>query len=222
MENEQLQQPFYGNRFMAFTREINKDAESINVSISSEQAVKRFDWRTGEYYDEILGHEPGNVDLTRISELGATLLNHNPDNIVGPFRNAALDETKHECRGDISFDPDEESQKIKGKVDNGTLRGISVGYVVKSWEIVGAGEKSSCGRHMGPCRIARQWEPYEVSLTPVPADMNVGVGRSINLSPEVVEELRKIIIQPVPQQTVESVRSLDSYKRELEMLEAEI
>lgn len=224
MPNEDLKTPMKFSRYMTFERALGTEDKSFPVTFSSEQAVKRFDWRTGEYYDEILGHEPGNVDLTRIAEMGTTLLNHNPDAIVGPFRGAELDTKEHKCRGIIGFDDDEESQKIRNKVASGTLKGISVGYLVKSWEIVSAGQKSTDGRHVGPCRIARSWEPYEVSITPIPADVNVGIGRSLPdaIFPEILEKFLEQREAELINGKQDSIQPLGLYQRELEMLEAEI
>ena len=75
-------------------------------------------------------------------------------------------------------DDDQESDKIYQKVNNGTLKGVSVGYVVNSWEEVMPGKKSSDGRFTGPCEVAKSWTALEISIVSVPADPTVGVGRA--------------------------------------------
>ena len=62
---------------------------------------------------------------------------------------------------------------------NGTLKGVSVGYRVDSWEEVSAGKTSSDGKFIGPCSIALKWVPVEISIVSVPADPTVGVGREL-------------------------------------------
>ena len=79
----------------------------------------------------------------------------------------------------IEFDDDDFSKSIKKKVDSGTLKAVSVGYLVKEWEEVKKGKTSEDGRFKGECVIAKKWLPYEISIVSVPADSTVGVGRTM-------------------------------------------
>ena len=101
--------------------------------------MRRFDWRNGEWYDEILGHEAGNVDLARLQTLGVALFNHDCNKVVGAVQDAQLDATAHKCSAVISFDTDDFAETIFKKVKRGTLKGISVGYVINSFEEVKMG-----------------------------------------------------------------------------------
>jgi phage head maturation protease len=170
-----------------FYRDIAIDPSSIDtknrtipVSFSSDQGVMRFDWWEGTSYNEILGHAPGNVDLTRLSEIGVSLWNHNPDAPIGKVLNPAIDSKAMKGTAQIQFDTDEASDVIYQKVLSGTLKGVSVGYRVSVWESVDDGAMSTCGLYEGPCQIARMWEPFEISIVSVPADATVGVGRSMD------------------------------------------
>ena len=80
---------------------------------------------------------------------------------------------------EITFDSDAESEVIYQKVKSGTLKGVSVGYMVEDWEEVAPNKVSMDGRFTGPCSIAKRWIPYEISIVSVPADPTVGVGRSM-------------------------------------------
>lgn len=88
------------------------------------------------------------------------------------------------ARAIVVFDDDADAETIFQKVKSGTLKGVSVGYRVKTWEIVKAGETSSNGKYHGPCDVATSWEPFEISIVSVPADPTVGVGRSLPETPE--------------------------------------
>lgn len=88
------------------------------------------------------------------------------------------------ARAIVVFDDDADADTIYQKVKSGTLKGVSVGYRVKTWEIVKAGETSSNGKYHGPCDVATSWEPFEISIVSVPADPTVGVGRSLPETPE--------------------------------------
>ena len=101
---------------------------------------------------------------------------------------------------EIEFDTDEASELIYQKVASGTLKGVSVGYQIDSWEEVMPGKQSADGKFTGPCDIARKWTPYEISIVSVPADPTVGVGR------EFEEE-----------KNTSNNRSLDWFKRQLQI-----
>lgn len=146
------------------------------LSFSSELPYERY-WGS-----EILDHSGGCVDLTRINEIGCVLFNHKRDVVIGRINRAWIEENRGYA--EIEFDTDEESEKIYQKVKNGTLKGVSVGYMVEVWEEVTANKMSSDGRFKGPASIAKKWVPFEISIVSVPADPTVGIGRQQEGSPE--------------------------------------
>lgn len=148
------------------------DDRTVELSFSSEEPYERW------FGTEILSHDAGAVDLSRLEEIGVLLFNHNPNAPVGAVESVALDAAKHRCTAVVRFDRDADADRIYQKVVSGTLKGVSVGYKVSDWETVKQGEMSTDGRFTGPCDIARKWTPYEISIVSVPADATVGVGRS--------------------------------------------
>ena len=142
----------------------------FTLSFSSEEPYNRW-WGT-----EILSHTDNAVDLDRLNSIGVVLYNHNRDKVIGQILRAWVDGNRGYA--EIEFDTDIEAEVIYQKVSGGTLKGVSVGYVVDVWEEVSANKKSSDGRFTGPCDIATRWTPYEISIVSVPADPTVGVGRS--------------------------------------------
>ena len=142
----------------------------FTISYSSEEPYERW-WGT-----EILSHTEGAMDLTRLNSIGCVLYNHNRDKVIGKVLRAWVENGRGNA--EIEFDEDAESDVIYQKVKSGTLKGVSVGYMVSNWETVAANKKSSDGRFTGPCDIATRWEPFEVSIVSIPADPTVGVGRS--------------------------------------------
>jgi phage head maturation protease len=189
----------------AFYREMPIDQASIDtenrivpVSFSSDQPVQRYDWWDG-YYNEILGHAKGNVDLTRLRDIGVVLFNHDPNQPIGKVLNPALDSKARKGTALLQFDSDPASEIIYQKVLNGTLKGVSVGYRVTNWESLDIGETSADGLYQGPCEIARNWEPFEISIVSVPADSTVGVGRNIeDVERKIAETIEKVIERKVP------------------------
>ena len=197
---------------------VNEESRTVDISFSSEAPVRRFDWFKGIEYDEILGHDAGNVDLTRLENLGVALFNHDRDKVIGAIVDPVLDTNEHRCKAKIRFDSDEFSEMIFQKVKAGTLRGISVGYTIDNMEIVADGKKSADGRFEGPCRIARLWTPFEASVVSIPADIDVGVGRLLDVTPEQAEKIRQ---EAAAKEHKRQLAGLNKYKRDLEILELE-
>lgn len=159
-------------------RAMDEESRVVELSFSSEQAVERW------FGSEILCHDEGCMKLDRLKEIGSVLFHHGYDQNYGSLPIAkivdiSLDETEHKGRAKISFDTDEKSDLIFQKVKSGSVKGISVGYQIDRYEDVKAGAISTNGRFKGPCRVATSWTPLEISIEPVPADDNVGIGRSL-------------------------------------------
>lgn len=145
---------------------------TFTLSFSSEEPYTRW------FGQEILDHSEGCVDLERLNSIGVVLFNHDRDKVVGKIERAWIEDGRG-C-AEITFDSDDASEKIYQKVQGGTLKGVSVGYLVEDWEEVMPNKQSQDGRFTGPCSIAKKWAPYEVSIVSVPADPTVGVGRSFD------------------------------------------
>jgi len=139
------------------------------LSFSSEEPYERYWGR------EILDHNPEAVDLTRLNTLGVLLFNHNRDKVLGKINRAWIE--NHRGMAEVEFDEDDKSEIIFQKVKSGTLKGVSTGYTIGVIEEVMPDKISTDGRFTGPCEVARQWMPYEISIVSVPADATVGVGR---------------------------------------------
>lgn len=154
----------------------------MELSFSSEAPYERW------FGPEILSHDDGAVDLSRLLDVGTVLFTHGKDPNFGRMPIAGIDKAwldanEKKAKALITFDDDEDSDKIYQKVKKKILKGVSVGYAVSSWEEVMPGKTSSNGRFTGPAYIALKWEPLEISIEPTPADPSVGVGRNIEDDP---------------------------------------
>lgn len=158
----------------------------FTLSFSSELAYDRW-WGS-----EILDHSEGCVDLSRLNSIGCVLFNHKRDAVIGKITKAWIENGRGEA--EIEFDSDEESERIYKKVKSGTLKGVSVGYIVEVWEEVLANKTSSDGRFKGPVSIAKRWTPLEISIVSIPADPTVGVGRQYGNSGWTLEDFERQII----------------------------
>lgn len=148
-----------------------KSERTFQLSFSSEEPYERW------YGIEILAHSDGCVNLERLSSIGVVLYNHHRDDVIAKIERVWIEENRGYA--EITFDMDDLSEKIYQKVKNGTIKGVSVGYVVNAWEEVSVNKMSADGKFTGPCSIARDWTPFEISIVSVPADPTVGVGRQV-------------------------------------------
>lgn len=187
-ENERLERSIAITAIRALEGEGNE--RKFELSFSSEEPYSRY------FGSEVLDHSDGAVDLTRLNEIGVLLFNHKRDYVIGKVLDSRIDNNRGMAT--VEFDDDEESERICKKVKNGTLKGVSVGYRVDSWEEVMANKTSADGKYTGPAYIARKWQPYEISIVSVPADSTVGVGREM-------------------EQKEKGVRNTDVFERQLQI-----
>jgi len=163
--------------------EFDEKSGTVPVTFSSEAPVQR--WMGAEY----LLHDKESVDLGRLRTMGSALFNHDRDKIIGPVTepNIGPDRRGHAL---IGFDDTEDGRTARTRVKAKSLRGVSVGYQILKARIVEKDEVYEhpvIGRIDGPAFIALRWEPIEISLTPVPADGTVGVGRDATRSLDGIE-----------------------------------
>jgi len=132
-----------------------------NVSVSSEEPYERY------YGTEILSHEAGAIDLSRITT-GATplLFNHDRDAFLGKVSNPQLKDGK--LYVDLKFSTNEAGAQALADVKDGILTECSIGYEINRMEVDEDEETYT----------ATRWTLYECSLVTVPADYTVGVGRN--------------------------------------------
>jgi HK97 family phage prohead protease len=159
---EALRMPgqFYRSAFFERSS-IDAKQRTIRVSASSDTPYER------SFGTEILSHKPEHVRLKRLRETGPFLYNHNRDQHLGRVIQAEVD--GHRLNALIKFSTSKFAAEKFEDIESGILRETSVGYEVHKM-VKGDKEKSF---------IATDWEPYEISLVTVPADMSVGVGRGI-------------------------------------------
>lgn len=217
MKRDQNQNLFYRS-FELDRASVDDEKRTIDVAFSSETPVSRY------YGDEYLLHDKENADFGRLKSMGAALINHNPDRIVGSLKNIRLDDDRV-GRATISFDDDEDGSWAMAKVKSGSLRGISVGYrITKMRELMRDEEYDMPNgkKISGPAMLATKWEAYEISFTPIPADASVGVGRSLEgieieksqLTTEVKEMDEKEIRDAIAKGIAEAVPQIVSQVRE--------
>ena len=146
---------------------IDENKRTVELAFSSETPVERW-W--GE--NEILGHNKGEFDLTRLNDGAPLLLNHDTDQQIGVVESARIDSDKI-GRAMVRFGNSPLANEIFQDVKDGIRKKVSFGYshtgLIKSEKKDG---KQPDARY--------SWRAHEITITPVPADNTVGVGRSEN------------------------------------------
>jgi HK97 family phage major capsid protein/HK97 family phage prohead protease len=144
----------------------NLEDRTVELAFSSDVELVRWAGMA-----EVLSHAPDAVDLTRLNNGAPLLFNHDMDEVIGVVENARID-ADGKGRAVVRFSRSDDGEEVWQDVQDGILRSVSVGYKVN--EIVLTGEHDGIEVY-----TATKWEPYEISIVTVPADITVGLGRSM-------------------------------------------
>jgi len=144
---------------------------SVRMSVSSEEPVLSHVYFNEQWQRawEILDHSPDSINLERAAD-GLVILDRHHGDQIGLM---AVDTTNRKLGGPVQFCTGTRAQEIAADAAKGLRRNISVGYQVDSDSY-----RLEDTRDGVPVVRAMSWTPYEASFEPVPADPNVGVGRS--------------------------------------------
>lgn len=153
---------------------IDQDKRTVELAFSSETPVERW------YGNEVLDHGAKAVRLGRMKRGGALLMDHDSRDQVGVLESVRIDADRV-GRAVMRFGKSARAQEIFQDVVDGIRGNVSVGYRVHAAVL----ESSKDG--VETYRIT-DWEPYEISLVSVPADIKVGVGRSAGDPPQTIPE----------------------------------
>jgi HK97 family phage prohead protease len=115
-----------------------------------------------------------NVRRDRFDSGAALLFQHDPEKQIGVIENYSFD-ADGIARCTVRFSKSQFAEEIFQDVRDGIRKNISVGFMI--WEL-NLETKSKDGPNV---YRADDWEPYEVSIVSVPADISVGVGRSTSM-----------------------------------------
>lgn len=141
---------------------VNVEARTVDVVWTTGAQVRRSDWARGDYIEELSLSQDA-VRLDRLNK-GAPLLDSHENfslrSVLGVVERAWLN--GNEGRATVRFSKRDDVEPIFQDVRDGILRNISVGYKKHRTERDETGEV--------PVERAVDWEPYELSLVPIPAD----------------------------------------------------
>lgn len=154
------------------TGSINEDKRTVDLIFSTGAPVQRMDYWTGKKYIERLGMKPENIQLDRLNSGAPLLDSHSAYNLssqIGVVEPDSAKVVKGQGVATVRFSRRPEVEPIWGDVKDRILTAVSVGYRVLRFE-------ETAGVDGGiPTRLATLWEPHEVSLVSMPADIGAKV-----------------------------------------------
>ena len=149
---------------------VDPDTRTAELAFSSEAPVDMW------FGTEVLSHAPGAMRTGVRQQTMPLLFNHDMDDLLGVVESISVDKDRV-GRALVRFGKDERGDWAMQQVLDGVLVNVSFMYRVFKWL-----EDTEADT-----LTATDWEPYEISLVTVPADPNVGVGRSAQPAPNAVQ-----------------------------------
>lgn len=158
------------------------DNVRLQLSFSSETPYLRASY-WDEPWIEVLGHNDGECDLSRLADGAPMLANHGrfgtgdtPLLAIGIVERAWIEGGRG--MAEVKLSRREGMESLLADLTDGIVRNVSVGYQVQERTLI----KSHGGKAPDEYRVTR-WLPMEISLVDVPADASVGIGRSADNNP---------------------------------------
>ena len=145
-------------------RALDAEKRTVELAFSSEAEVERW------FGIEVLDHSEGAMRTERLEGGAAVLVNHDWGDQVGVVESVTIGADRR-GRAVVRFGKSARASEVWQDVVDGIRRHVSVGYSINKVEI----EERSGQADM--VRVT-DWEPHEISIVSVPADVSVGVGRS--------------------------------------------
>jgi HK97 family phage major capsid protein len=156
---------------------VNSESRSVDLSFSSETPVVRW------FGIEVLSHEPGAMRMNRMNSGANLLVDHDPSDVVGVIEECGCKPDEKKGRATARFGKSARASEILQDVGDGIRRNISVGYNVHDYREMKAEEMPAelvllAANEKLPVLRVTDWEPMEISIVSIPADVSVGIGRS--------------------------------------------
>ena len=153
--------------------DLDEQQRLVRFSFSSDAPVLRaLGDGSDEMIYEILDHSPESIDQERLNRRAVPFLdNHDPYQILGKVIEHGFRNGKGYAVAKLRNSP--EGDQALRDIKDGIRTETSFGYFVEKMH--------QDGEYQGKrqFRVTR-WKPYEISLVTLPADFNVGIGRSEN------------------------------------------
>jgi HK97 family phage major capsid protein len=161
---ERLQREPIVRTFAVDREAVNEEDRTVEVAFASDQPIEHW------FGMLALSMDKKAMRSERLKSGAPLLMDHNTRDLVGVVESHSIG-TDGIARATVRFSKSVRGEEVFTDVREGIRRCISVGFMVYAMDL----EK----REKGKPDLYRcdDWEPYEISLVAVPADISVGVGR---------------------------------------------
>jgi len=150
---------------------VDVEARTVELAFSSEtDSVERW------FGIEVLGHDAGEVDLSRLNNGAPVLWMHDWADQRGVVESVRVDGDRV-GRAVVRFSRSPVGDQLFQDIADGIVTKVSVGYSVQGMRLVEERDGVDVYR-------ITAWTPYEISMVSVPADDTVGVGRALQIPQE--------------------------------------
>ncbi len=147
---------------------VNVEDRTVELAFSSEAEVPRW------FGIEILSHDEGACDLSRLNDGAAVLDNHERMFQRGVVERAWIDPSDRRGRALVRFGKSPSAEELFQDIADKIKRHVSVGYRVLAIRLTEEREGVDV-------YTVTAWQPYEISIVSVPADTSVGIARSAEI-----------------------------------------
>jgi phage head maturation protease len=147
----------------------NETDLTVNITMTTEDAVRMWNWDIG-YFNEILQCDKASIRAVRLNNGLPVLDNHNRWDSTTEVVQGIVDSweaANGRLTGVVKFSDREALKEFVRDVKRGIIRNVSIGYKVYKYQVDTPATETTEGVYR-----AIDWEPFEVSFVPVPADAN--------------------------------------------------
>lgn len=159
---------------------VNVAERTINVVFATDTPVLTWDYQIGDYY-EVLSFDASHMRLDRINSSAPVLDSHQRWDgvksglgVVVPG-SVKVDSIKREATATLRFSKREDVEPIWQDIIDKIITHVSVGYDVFTYQREASTINAASPEDETPTLLAIDWEPKEISMALIPADIRSGV-----------------------------------------------
>lgn len=156
----------------AMVSSIDTEKRTVHVTFSTGAPVERYDWVSGRRFREVLSLDPAHVRLERLNAGAPVLDSHSGwslRDVLGTVERGTAAIEKGVGVAQLRFSSRADVDPVFRDIQDRILGAVSIGYRVYKF-VEEAGKDGAI-----PTRTAVDWEPFEVSMVPMPADVGAKV-----------------------------------------------
>jgi hypothetical protein len=151
---------------------VNKDARTVDLIFSTGAPADRMDLWSGNRFREVLSMNPAHVRLDRLNSNAPLLDSHSAcslGSVLGTVQPGSARLESGKGIATVRFSKRADVEPIWNDVVDEIVRSVSIGYRVYKFQ-----EETPKGGGT-PTRTAIDWEPFEISMVPMPVDVGARV-----------------------------------------------